>query len=295
MTRAPIFDEIERKKKVADIIRDCLKPLGLDDHVDERELHVRDKYIAETTSQQSGLSRAVLDQMFPGEPSPSTLYHYTSLAGLKGIASTGELRLFPIRNRLGQGGELEAFAKTHHLEGYLDTSQGEAFYKELSDGLFYVAMTRVPPKNPSLMWSYFAAGTGVRLEFQVRRKAAELRPVRYETQGEKTLLSEINDALAASGEPAFVPWTISRIGAFYLTSLVATEDEVRLLVKSYDRNQEPIAHDGSSDYWPIPIGVDNMYCALDIKGIHLAPSATLTDVKAAIAGTVFENLPISGP
>lgn len=193
MTRAPIFDEIERKKKVADIIRDCLKPLGLDDHIDERELHVRDKYIAETTSQQSGLSRAVLDQMFPGEPSPSTLYHYTSLAGLKGIASTGELRLFPIRNRLDQGGELEAFAKTHYLEGYLDTAQGEAFYKELSDRLFYVAMTRMPPKNPSLMWSYFAAGTGVRLEFEVRRKAAELRPIRYETQGEKTLLSEIND------------------------------------------------------------------------------------------------------
>ena len=69
----------------------------------------------------------------------------------------------------------------------------------------------------------------------------------------------------------------------------------RLLVKSYDREQEPIANDGSSDYWPIPIGVDNRYCRLDIKRIHLAPSAILTDVKAAIAATGFDSLPITGP
>lgn len=295
MTIASIFDEIDRKKKVANIIRNSLKPFGLDHHVDERELHVHDKYIAETTGQQSRLSRAVLDQMFPGEPSPSTLYHYTDLKGLKGIASTAQLRLYPIRNRLGQGGELKAFAKTHHLEGYLDTSQGDAFYKELSDGLFYVAMTPVPPKNPSLMWSYFAAGAGVWLEFQVQPQAAELRPIRYENQGTKTLLSEINEALSASGEPPFVPWTTSRIGAFYLTSVVSSEDEVRLLVKSYDGSQDPIANDGASDFWPIPIGVENTYCRLDIKDIHLAPGANETTVKAAIAGTPFEKVSIAGP
>lgn len=295
MTRASILDEIYRKKKVANIFRSVLKPFGLDPHVDERQLHVRDKFIAETTGQDSKLSRAILDQMFPSEPSPSTLYHYTDLSGLKGIASTAELRLYPIRNRLGQGGELEAFAKTHQLGGYLDTTLGEAFYKDLSDGLFYVAMTRVPAKNPSLMWGYFAAGTGVRLEFQVQPKAADLRPIRYEAQGTATLLSEINDALSANGEPPFVPWTISRIGAFYLTSAVSTEDEVRLLVKSYDRTRDPISNDGASDFWPIPIGGENRYCLLHMAGIHLAPGATPTSVNAAIAGTAFANVPVTGP
>jgi hypothetical protein len=62
---------------------------------------------------------------------------------------------------------LEAFAKAHSLTGYLDGSQGQPFFKELADDLFYASMTRVPPKNPQLMWSAFGQGTGVRLEFRV--------------------------------------------------------------------------------------------------------------------------------
>lgn len=250
MSKTPIF-AIERRRRVASVIRSCLSQYALQDHVDETELHVCDQFIAETTSEKSGLSRVILDQMFPREPTPSTLYHYTCLAGLRGIASSCELRLYPIRNRLGQGGELEAFAKAHGLQGYLSTAEGEAFYKQLSDDLFYASMTRVPPKDPLQMWGGFARVTGVRLELQVQPKAAELRPVRYEQTRSGTLLSEINEALSRVGEPPLVPWNLSRIRAFYLSATVRTEDEVRLLMKRYPCGLDPTRSDGDSEYWPI--------------------------------------------
>jgi hypothetical protein len=296
MSKAPILIAMERRKKVADVIRKCLKPYGQEGEVDERELHVHQSFILETTGNKERLSQAILNAMFPHEPVPSRLYHYTSLGGLKGISSSGELRLYPIRKRLGPGGEeLEAFAKTHRLQGYLDTSKGEPFFAELSNDLFYTAMTRLPPKNPFLMWSYFADGTGVRIEFGVRPQAAELRLIHYEQAGSVTLLNAVNDALALEGEPPFVPWTLSRIGAFFLTSTVNTEDEVRLLMKRHPGGPDPTASDGTWSYWPIPIGVDNAVCRLDLLGIHVAPGGTRAHVDTMIAGTAFAQVPITGP
>jgi hypothetical protein len=292
---APILVEMERRKKVTDIIRECLKPYRLQGEVDEMKLLVGKSFIVETTGDMQRLSQAILNVMFPHEPVPCTLYHYTSFEGLQGIASSGEMRLYPIRKRLGPGGEeLEAFAKAHRLEGYLDTSEGAPFFEELSDDLYYTAMTRVPPKHPFLMWSYFADGTGARLEFRVRPKAAELRPIRYEQAGSVTLLNQINDSLFREGEPSFVPWTLSRIGAFYLSSTVNAEDEVRLLMKRHPGGPDPTASDGTWAYWPIPIGVNNKLCHLDLLGIHVAPGGTTKDVEAAIKGTAFEAIPVTG-
>lgn len=295
MSTAPTLIAIERKRSIAGIIRGCLSQYGLQDHVVETELHIHEQFIAETTSQKSRLSRAILDQMFPHEPAPSTVYHYTGLEGLKGIATSGELRLYPIRNRLGQGGELEAFAKAHGLQGYLSSAQGEAFYKQLSDDLFYAAMTRIPPKDPLLMWGAFARGTGVRLEIHLQPKAAELRPIRYEQIGSGTLLSEINEALCRVGEPPLVPWTLSRIGAFYLSSTVKSEDEVRLLMKRYPDGPDPTRSDGNSRYWPIPIAQNNDLCHLNIVGLQVAPSGNRKDIEAAVAGTCLAAAPITGP
>jgi hypothetical protein len=233
--------------------------------------------------------------MFPREPVPSALYHYTDLTGFQGIVSSGGLRLYPVRKRLGEGGELEAFAKAHDLLGYLDVSKGAAFYKTLSDDLFYASMTRVPPKDPLVMWGAFAKGTGVRLAFQVSPKVAELRPIYYEENKPTTLLREINRALKRAGEPPFNPWTISRIGAFYLNSTVASEDEVRLLVKRHDGGLDLTRSDGTFSYWPIPIGQKNDLCDLELIGIHVAPSGCRKDIEAALPNTSFAAVPVTGP
>lgn len=295
MSKPTIQVKIERQKKVAAIVRQRLTPYGLQNEIDEKELNAGKLYVAESIGNKERLSKAVLNAMFPHEPAPSTLYHYTSLDGLKGIASSGELRLYPIRKRLGEGGELEAFASAHGLKGYLDSAQGEAFFKELSDDLFYTSMTRVPPKDPSLMWYAFAHGNGARLELRVQPKAAQLRPIRYEQYGSRTLLQEINEALSQQGEPPFLPWTLSQIGAFYLSSSVETEDEVRLLIKRYSGGLDLTRNDGAYDYWPVPIAADNNVCRIDLLGIHVAPSGTKKDIEAAISGTKFAAIPVAGP
>lgn len=295
MAQPWVLRDIARRKKVAGLMQQVMRAHGLAFPDFHDEIHARDAMVTEVTNQRAGLSRAILDHMFPREPSPSTLYHYTDLKGLAGIASSKELRLYPIRKRLGQGGELSAFAQAHGLKGYLDTSQGSPYYEELSDDLFYVSLTRIPPKDPFLMWSAFAQGTGVRLEFEVRPKVAQLRPVYYQATSATTLLAEINAALAASGEPPFVPFTISQIGAFYLTSLVSSEDEVRLMVKRHHGGTDLTRNDGSYDYWPVPLGKANDVCDLDLKGIHVAPAGSVSSVTAAIAGTSFSTLAPTGP
>lgn len=296
MKAAPILDEMARRDKIVEIFHTVLASHSITLTLGRMDFHLRDKAIVELTSKPAGLSAIVLDYMFPKEPVPSKVYHYTGFNGFQGIVSSGELRLYPVRNRLGQGGELEAFATSHSLDGYLDLTKGEEFYKLLSDDLFYASMTRVPPKDPFLMWGAFASGTGVRLEFNIAPKqAAELRPVRYEQNGSATLLQEINDALKVAGELPFNPWTISRIGAFYLSSTVAAEDEVRLLIKRHQGGDDLTQNDGISDYWPVPIDRPNGFCDLQLTGVHVAPSGSRDLIIAELANTRFSAVPVTGP
>ncbi|ASJ62243.1 hypothetical protein SMB554_24870 (plasmid) [Sinorhizobium meliloti] len=172
----------------------------------------------------------------------------------------------------------------------MDPSNGEEFYRILSDDLFYVSLTRVPPKDPFIMWGAFAKGTGVRLEFKVTpKRAAELRSIHYESNASTTLLREINDALRKADEPPFNPWTISRIGAFYLNSTVAAEDEVRLLVKRHADEVDLTRNDGEYDYWPIPIGQPNDFCDLQLTGIHVAPGGNRDEIVTALERDAFRR------
>jgi len=292
MVEHPTLLKIERRNKIAGILRGCLKPYDLQGVVNETELEVGERSVTEKTGNRR-VSFAILDTTFPREPTPCDLYHYTTIASLRSIASTGQLRLYAVRKRVGQS-ELDAFAKAHGLEGYLDATQGPPFYKELSDNLFYISLTRVPPKNPSLMWGVFAAGTGVRLQFRIAPKpAAELRPIYYK-DSKITLLNKINKELASEGLPVFVPWTLSRIGVFYLPLTLRTEDEVRLVIKRYKDGPNQVLSDGEFNYWPLPIGVDNDFCRVDFVGLHAAPSADRAQIEAAIADTAFAKIPVTG-
>jgi hypothetical protein len=290
-----ILEELKRRENIVRVIGGVLDKHGVQVSLKRMELHLGDKALTEILANKSRVSTAILNHMFSHEPAPAVLHHYTGLSGVQGIAGSGELRLYPIKNRLGQGGELEAFAKAHGLFGYLDTSSGSPVYKELSEDLFYISMTRVPPRDPFLMWGAFAKGTGARLQFRLRPGAAELRPIHYEQSGSVTLLRDINDALAAAGEPPFNPWTISKIGAFYLKSTVASEDEVRLLVKRHPGGIDLTQRDGASRYWPIPIGEPNSFCQLDLTEVHIAPGADRATIEAIFQNSRFANVPIVGP
>jgi hypothetical protein len=181
MAQPPILVQTERRRKVAGILREYLRPYDLQDVIDETELQIRELFVAENTGSQH-VSRAILDTMFPRVP-PCDLYHYTNLLNLRSIASSGQLRLYAVRKRLDQG-ELKPFAKVHSLKGYLDSSQGQPFVNELSDDRFYASMTRksleksamTPPKN---RFGGFAPESPRSKETKIQRSS--VRPTRKPT------------------------------------------------------------------------------------------------------------------
>ena len=123
----------------------------------------------------------------------------------------------------------------------------------------------------------------------------DLRPMNYESRSNKTLLATINEALVAQGYPQFTPWGISRLGAFYLSSTVSSEDEVRLLVKRFNGGPDLTCYDGRFDFWPIPIGTPNNYCKIDVTASHVAPNGKNEEVRKRIANTNLASVPVTGP
>jgi hypothetical protein len=240
-----------------------------------------------------GIGRDPDGDVFPKEIVPSDLFHYTKMPTLRKIATSGELRLYSVRKRIGQG-ELDTFAIAHGLDGYLKSKNGSPpFYKQLSDDIFYTSLTRPGGKNESELWGVFAGGgSGVRLKLRVApvRARSDLRPIQY--QSAQTLLNELNSALTKESEPPFVPWTISRIGAFYLPSSLHREDEVRLMIKRHKGGRSDALPDPPYEYWPIPLNITNDYCKIDVLEINPGASASRSDIAAAISGTSLAKTPI---
>ena len=283
MARSPILNQEERRQSVAAILRGVLSRYGLADAVNEHELQFRTQVIVENPGDRR-LSDAILNAMFPRHETPAELFHYTTLAGLKGIAASRELRLYHLRKRIDQG-ELIEFARVHRLRGYLESTEGEPYYRELSDDIFYASFVSLDQRDEGSMWDLFAKGTGVRVGFRLEPKITDLRPIQYDAPF-RTLLRELNDTLDAAGEPPFLPWTISRIGATYLPSTLRTEEEVRLMLKRYEPDQnEMFRFDGEDEYFSIPIGQENEFCRIEVVNITPGPSAQIADVQAAVMET----------
>ncbi len=267
----------------------------------ETEFHFRKHYICAYTN--TKFSKEFVDTMFSLIETRTTLYHYTTVEKLKKIASSGEFRLYAVKKRLGQG-ELGEFAKKHNLSGYLNTDSGKAFYKELACDLFYTSFTNDSSDNPHL-WDEFAnGGKGVRLKIQVTTKAnCELRPIQY-SNSNKTLLIRLNAALKTKGLPPFTPWTISKIGAFYLPNCLKGEDETRLLIKRHIGND--LIPAGTNDaildtelgceYWPLKLGAgQNDYCDIEVIEIVGGKKSSKQDILDAVASSSLSNVSIKHP
>ncbi|NTA14281.1 hypothetical protein [Agrobacterium tumefaciens] len=289
MTEAPIVMQIEHERKVRRIIGSVLRDYGINLDADDTELTVRPGVILEHTGSRA-LSSAILDSMFPRAPIPCELFHYTTVASLKGIAATQQLRLYWARKRIGEG-ELDTFAIRHGLKGYLDKTAGEPFYKKLSDDIFYVSLTRPGGGDEIDLWNVFSeGGQGVRLRLRVHPSRAELRAIQYDVP--ETVLSKLNSTLSAEGEPPFVPWSLSKIGAFYLPAMLHREDEVRLLIKRHAGGRDDSSTDGNNRYWPLEIGESNDFCKIDLIEIHAGPNSCMQAIQGAIVDSPFASIPV---
>lgn len=253
----------ERQRSVLQCLRPLLQTAGQPEP-DMRKITITECLISEFPSY-DGLTQAILNHDMPEKTSMTVLDHYTNNSGFKGIMTSQALFLAPITQRLGQG-ELDTFALEHSLIGYTDAN-GKAT-KELVQAaadLFYTSFTE-PPTSQHLWACFGSNGNGYRLRFEVTPgNASHVRAVRY--QGSTTLLRQINDALTQAGLPRFVMKGVSRVGAFYLPSVLQPENEVRLLAKRFQGGGAPVIPFGGSERWPVEIGIPNMTASLTLTQI----------------------------
>jgi hypothetical protein len=290
VTKAPIFQNLEKRRKVAKIFRRILAPHGLESSIDENKLHIKPNVITETSANKL-LSTALLDHMFPLQNAPCELYHYTSITAFRRIIASQQLWLFALRKRVDQG-EISTFARKHSLKGYLTSSGGKRYFKELSDDIFYTSFADPILSHTNMLWAIFGDnGKGVRLKFNLVPGIADLRPVQYDSPN-STLLRELNDALSTEGFAPFMPWTISRIGAFYLPSSLKYEGEVRLMLKRYAGGPDDARPYNGYEYWPVPIGKPNEICQIDLTEITGGSSCDKVQLTQIIQSSPFANVPI---
>ena len=283
---------------VTNVFQDVLGRHALAGVFDPHAVHIRPRFICEFTGSHE-LSNAVLDSMFPRDAGPVELEHFTSLDGFRGIVSSGELRLYSVSKRLEEH-EFTTFAREHRLAGYLRCGQHgyvRPYYRQLAKDLFYCSLTRPGAGNESHMFRAFADhGRGVRLRLRVMPGAAELRSIRYQQLGRPTLLRELNEALVERRSVPFVPWTLSKIGVFYLPLGYATEDESRLLIKRYveyrGTDMDVARSDGRFEYWPLPIGIPNRWCLIELVQVTPGPTCDLALVNRTLAASRFHGVPI---
>ncbi|MFZ1932540.1 MAG: hypothetical protein WCB27_04730 [Thermoguttaceae bacterium] len=147
------------------------------------------------------------------------------------------------------------------------------------------------------MFHVFAdRGRGVRLRFRLSPVAAELRPIQYQHRSRPTLLRELNEMLVRQGSVPFIPWTLSKIGAFYLPLGYATEDELRLLIKRHAEFRgthiDTSRSDGRYEYWPLPINTPNGWCQIELLRVTTGPCCDRNIVNQILASSTFAGVPV---
>ena len=256
------------------------------------------RYLFEVDCIQHPLAEAVLGVNFPRIVGPIELDHYTSLEHLRGIVESKELRLLSV-SRYIDGGEFEAFARDHGLDGYLTPDvEGKKCSEELSKDLFYLSMTSPGSSNEKTLWKRFARdGRGVRLRLRVTPKPpADLRKMSYDSNG-PTALKLINDSLAKDGL-TYLPWSVSRICAFYLPTKFSAEDEVRLLLKRHDIGPNDVIESDGVNVWPIPLApagetINHGWCEIELIGIKAGRRCGVEAIQHVLAGTPYSAVQVT--
>ena len=125
MATSPL-KEYEERRAIADTIRQVANQYGSNVNVDQTKLTVRPAFAIEITGNNKEISSSILEIMFPREPSPANLVHFTSLGALESIAASNEIRLYSVSKRVNEG-ELFHFAKDQGFKGYTDASDTPPF------------------------------------------------------------------------------------------------------------------------------------------------------------------------
>ena len=296
-SKNPTLQALDLRKQFAQIMTDVFSAQRITLKVDANDLIMGTTFAREISSNDSAISKAVIDHMFPHELA-GEFHHYTRPEGFESILNEGALRLYTLDKWSGfTAGEIVTFAKKYGLKGVFQTIDGKQYLRTLAEDLFYLSLTRPDGKNEAFMWDSFASqGKGARLRLRIRLDnkhfpSGELRTVRYESQP-RNLLEEMNRALSAKGFVPFMPWSISRAAAFYLRDELTIEDEVRLLYKYFPGNGDLRTSSGKYAYWPLPLKQTSNVASVELVSVAFGARADSNVLRAALAKSQFNDLKI---
>lgn len=262
-------------------------------------ISVDGNWLYEYTGNGLVVAEAVLGADFPREKGPIELHHYAALSTLQAIVTSKQIHLYPITKRIHEN-EFSTFAHEHDLKGYFEQNdRGKALFEELSNDLFYTSLTKLGNPDEDRLWNDFAdQERGVRIQLRVTPKApADLRQMAYQT-GNSTALKRINESLLSEEGMIYIPWTLSRICAFYLPRGYQSEREVRLMVKRHVGGLDKTITSGNYKVWPIALAqpgatTDDPCCEIEMVEVAAGRSCSKETVQSILASSVFSAVPVT--
>lgn len=255
-------------------------------------LEIKDGLLLET-DRGGRVAEAVFGIDFPRLPTPAVLEHYTGIVGLQGMLSEGVLYSVPASVNLVHG-ELGTFAAAHGLDGY--TIGSNPFFRELAENAFTVSFVEPGHPHSDHLWRQFGdAGAGVRLTFRVHPNEADLRRMNY-AGGTPTAFQRINEELGQIGL-RYVPWGVSRVGAFYLPQRFAIERESRLMLKRHEGAPDLTVPRHGTQIWPIEIVkpgalVSDSACSVELLDVVTGDGCDADKVRKMLESSRYARVPV---
>ncbi|PQA78060.1 hypothetical protein C5F53_06915 [Rhodoferax sp. TS-BS-61-7] len=205
----------------------------------------------------------------------AVLWHYTPIAGLAGILKSREVWLHSLIKRMSQG-ELTDFAKQFDYSGLLAIGEdGQRIADTFARDLFYLSLTE--QEEPAGMWKDFGE-VRLRLKIVPVQQRAQLWRMNYLPGGNPIPI--LKQFAQARFNRHFVPWQVSRNGAFFLDSYHSQEAEVRLLVKRFDQTTDLVVKQSQRhEAVAIPLGKPNSRVSIDLVCIEVETKESLTAVQ----------------
>lgn len=232
---------------------------------------------------------ALWDICFP-TASAGARWHYTEASSFSSIINSGEIWLHPLANRMDEG-ELMDFASEFGLKGFSKSDYRDARAAEL----FYLSLTdqEYPGEwgQPDCFWNYGEVRLRLRVEPVMTR--AHLRKVAYSCSGEHPLKA-LEAVARRCFDRTFMPWGVSRNGAFFLREEHSWESEVRLLLKRFHQTTDLTVrqvHDG--EVVAIPLGVRTKRVQIDLLEVQVQKEEDLADVHSLVENSRFCGVNVS--
>jgi hypothetical protein len=285
--------------QIAAVFRQATAAYPAAQSLDFTRLAATDKTIYEKPDGLTTFSDALLDACFPPGDATIDYFHYTTLDSFRKIVDSAELRLYWLHKRLPQY-EFRPFCDAHGLTGYLDIDPltGEQYLEEMSRNLFYISLTSNAAS--AHLWDAFGdGGRGVRLRLRLQpvQQRMQLRHMAYYSAAQPTLFRHLMDSAQKEFNRHFIPSGLSRAGAFYLPTFLDIEMETRLLSKRFAlpaQTPDPwaiVRRDGDDEYLPLPIGIQNDFCFIDLVHIEGSDYEIVRKAKEHLNGSAkFRNI-----